>query len=110
MENQDRTLIAYLSEIEDPRIGRTKRHKLELPNGIPSHDIFGRVFARIDPEQFRKSIMGWGWHSKMVCRMGGQVSNMTTTVQRIMHMAVMKFGSVGQFLVMTIFAICVALP
>lgn len=26
---------------------------LELPNGIPSHDTFGRVFARIDPEQFR---------------------------------------------------------
>ena len=24
---------------------------LELPNGIPSHDTFGRVFARIDPEQ-----------------------------------------------------------
>ena len=26
---------------------------LELPNGIPSHDTFGRIFARIDPEQFR---------------------------------------------------------
>jgi hypothetical protein len=22
---------------------------LELPNGIPSHDTFGRVFARLDP-------------------------------------------------------------
>src|SRR5690349_13453733 len=25
---------------------------LDLPNGIPSHDTFGRVFARLDPEQF----------------------------------------------------------
>jgi len=28
---------------------------LDLPNGIPSHDTFGRIFARIDPEQFRES-------------------------------------------------------
>lgn len=27
---------------------------LELPHGIPLHDTFGRVFARIKPEQFRK--------------------------------------------------------
>ena len=26
---------------------------LSLPNGIPSHDTFGRVFSMIDPEQFR---------------------------------------------------------
>jgi predicted transposase YbfD/YdcC len=26
---------------------------LKLPNGIPSHDTFGRVFSLIDPEQFR---------------------------------------------------------
>lgn len=26
---------------------------LPLPNGIPSHDTFGRIFARLDPEQFR---------------------------------------------------------
>jgi predicted transposase YbfD/YdcC len=30
---------------------------LELPHGIPSHDTFGRVFARLDPEQFRESFM-----------------------------------------------------
>ena len=23
---------------------------LELPNGIPSHDTFGRIFSRLDPE------------------------------------------------------------
>jgi predicted transposase YbfD/YdcC len=32
---------------------------LELPNGIPSHDTFGRVFARIDPQQFQHSFLTW---------------------------------------------------
>lgn len=32
---------------------------LELPNGIPSHDIFGRVFAMIEPVVFRRSFMEW---------------------------------------------------
>lgn len=32
---------------------------LGLPNGIPSHDTFGRVFARIDPEQFQRSFLQW---------------------------------------------------
>jgi predicted transposase YbfD/YdcC len=32
---------------------------LDLKNGIPSHDTFGRVFARIDPEQFQQSFLGW---------------------------------------------------
>ena len=32
---------------------------LDLPNGIPSHDTFGRVFARIDPEQFHNSFVEW---------------------------------------------------
>jgi DDE_Tnp_1-associated len=27
---------------------------LELPNGIPSHDTFGRVFSMIDAEEFRR--------------------------------------------------------
>lgn len=26
----------------------------ELPNGIPSHDTFNRVFSQIDPKQFQK--------------------------------------------------------
>jgi predicted transposase YbfD/YdcC len=30
---------------------------LKLRNGIPSHDTFGRVFAQIDPEQFRACFM-----------------------------------------------------
>jgi predicted transposase YbfD/YdcC len=32
---------------------------LDLKHGIPSHDTFGRVFARINPEQFRQSFLGW---------------------------------------------------
>ena len=32
---------------------------LPLPHGIPSHDTFGRVFARIAPEQFREGFMRW---------------------------------------------------
>ena len=32
---------------------------LELPNGIPSHDTFGRVFARLNPESFQVRFMEW---------------------------------------------------
>lgn len=32
---------------------------LELPNGIPSHDTFSRVFARIDPKEFHESFLDW---------------------------------------------------
>ena len=31
---------------------------LELPGGIPSHDTFGDVFARLDPEQFHQLLDG----------------------------------------------------
>jgi predicted transposase YbfD/YdcC len=85
----------HFSDLTDPRIERTKLHKLldilviaicaiiagadnwedveefgkariewfqtflELPNGIPSHDTFTRVFARLDPEQFQACFMRW---------------------------------------------------
>jgi predicted transposase YbfD/YdcC len=88
-------LETYFGGIEDPRVERTKRHKLldiiiiaicgvicgaegwveieefgkgkeewlktilELPNGIPSHDTFGRVFARLDPVQFEACFLEW---------------------------------------------------
>lgn len=35
------------------------RRFLELPNGIPAHDTFGRVFARLDPEQFAACFADW---------------------------------------------------
>ena len=35
------------------------RSFLELPNGIPSHDTFGRVFAALDPEQFSECFRNW---------------------------------------------------
>lgn len=32
---------------------------LDLPHGIPSHDTFNRVFAALDPEQFRAGFLSW---------------------------------------------------
>lgn len=32
---------------------------LELPNGIPSHDTFGRVFSLIEPESFQQAFLDW---------------------------------------------------
>ena len=89
------TIIDYFSNIEDPRVDRTKEHLLidiifiaicavicgadtwvgiesfgnskygwlkkflNLPNGIPSHDTFARVFAKLDPQQFQESFLSW---------------------------------------------------
>jgi len=43
--------------------GRAKedwfRGFLELPNGIPSHDTFNRVFSRLSPTQFQRCFAGW---------------------------------------------------
>jgi predicted transposase YbfD/YdcC len=35
------------------------RSWLPLPNGIPSHDTFGRVFSRLDPAQLETGFMRW---------------------------------------------------
>ena len=43
--------------------GKTKyewlKGLLELPNGMPSHDTFSRVFARIEPKQFQECFLSW---------------------------------------------------
>jgi hypothetical protein len=96
MEEGDlRDLETIFAQVEDPRVERTKQHRLrdsiiiaicgvicgadgwvgieefgkakevwltellKLPNGIPSHDTFGRVFAHIDPKQFEASFLQW---------------------------------------------------
>lgn len=49
--------------VEIEEFGNEKRaffdNFLVLPNGIPSHDTFGRVFARINPEQFQSCFLEW---------------------------------------------------
>ena len=32
---------------------------MELPNGIPSHDTFGRVFSLLNPEEFQSCFQQW---------------------------------------------------
>jgi len=94
-ENDLRDLESIFAQVEDPRMERTKLHRLrdiiilaicgvicgaegwveieefgkakeaffrewlDLANGIPSHDTFGRVFALIDPKQFEASFVRW---------------------------------------------------
>lgn len=89
------SLEESFAELQDPRVDRTKLHKLrdiliiavcavicgaeswpdieqfgndkrewlsrllELPNGIPSHDTFRRVFARINPQEFEQCFFDW---------------------------------------------------
>jgi len=51
------------SWVEIEQFGQAKekwlRKFLILPNGIPSHDTFGRVFGLIDPHQFQNSFVSW---------------------------------------------------
>lgn len=32
---------------------------LELPHGIPSHDVIGHLFSRLDPKQLQESFLKW---------------------------------------------------
>lgn len=93
-----RGVTRFFDDLEDPRIHRTRAHRLSdiimiaivavlgdaehwtevalfgrskeaefrrflaLPNGIPSHDTFNRVFNRLDPEQLNRCFMRWVRH------------------------------------------------
>jgi len=46
---------------------------LELPNGIPSHDTFGRVFGKIDAQQFQLAFWEWVWAVNDIVQ--GQIVN-----------------------------------
>ena len=99
----------HFGKIIDPRMDRTKHHKLidiiaiaicavicgaeswvdielfgnskvhwlatflELPNGIPSHDTFGRVFSLLDAQQFQLAFYEWVWAVNDIIQ--GQVIN-----------------------------------
>jgi predicted transposase YbfD/YdcC len=61
------TLCAVICGADDwvavATFGRVKeewlRTFLALPNGIPSHDTFGRVFRLLDPDELRRCFLDW---------------------------------------------------
>jgi predicted transposase YbfD/YdcC len=89
------SILEHFAELPDPRVERTRRHRLqdivtiaicavicgaegwtdmelfgktkeswfrtflELPNGIPSHDTFGRVISALDPDAFERCFQAW---------------------------------------------------
>lgn len=64
------TICAFISNADGcediEAYGRAKepllRQFLELPHGIPSHDTFARVFARLDPSAFQRCFLNWVAH------------------------------------------------
>lgn len=57
------------------------RRFLDLENGIPSHDTFGRVFARLDTEQFHDCLQRWV-ESLAICLQGQGVHIDGKTLRR----------------------------
>jgi predicted transposase YbfD/YdcC len=59
------------TEIEDYANEKVDFFKtiLNLKNGIPSHDTFGRIFSILDPESFQNAFFEWaaGLREKMGC-------------------------------------------
>ncbi len=62
------------TEMED--FGKSKEEWLgtflKLPNGIPSHDTFGRIFSVLCPEDFRRCFSQW---VKSLCDIEGDIVN-----------------------------------
>lgn len=62
------------SWVEVEEYGHAKRDwlntLLELPNGMPSHDTFGRLFAMLDTEELERSFQRWV-HSVVEVMEGG---------------------------------------
>ena len=56
---------------------------LRLPNGIPSHDTFGRVFAALDPAAFEAAFLGWVQH--LAATTAGQVIAIDGKILRCSH-------------------------
>src|SRR5882724_143035 len=60
--------------VDIERFGKAKldflRRFLELPNGIPSHDTFGRVFAKLDPAALLLCLQNW--LADMRAKLGGE--------------------------------------
>jgi len=56
---------------------------LGLPNGIPSHDTFNRVFNCLDPQQFQSCFMSWINAASQI--IGGQVIAIDGKVLRRSH-------------------------
>lgn len=56
---------------------------LELPNGIPSHDTFGRVFSLIDAQQFQLAFYEWVWAVNDIIQ--GQIINIDGKCLRGSH-------------------------
>jgi predicted transposase YbfD/YdcC len=65
------------SWVEVANYGRSKldwlKTFLELPNGIPSHDTFNRVFALLNPTAFQEGFLNWV-QSIAQCTLGRLVS------------------------------------
>jgi predicted transposase YbfD/YdcC len=58
------TLLTGGEGVQDMELfGKSKwqwlRTILALPHGIPSHDTFGRVFARLNPQRFQECFLSW---------------------------------------------------
>src|SRR5262249_41994420 len=67
LDNLDNALFILLTGgkgFKDMKLfGKSKQAWLQpslaLPHGIPSHDTFGRVFARLKPEHFQACFLSW---------------------------------------------------